>query len=64
MQGNGLWPTHDWEGKEFRDKHYPRWFALAGSEICGGWRGVVDGYQGDQDFLHKVFQFKRTSLAF
>ena len=58
-QGNGLWPTHDWDGREFSHNHHPRWFRLGGSELCGGWRGVMDGVQGDQDFLHKIFQFKR-----
>ena len=58
-QGNGLWPTHDWDGREFSHNHHPRWFRLGGSELCGGWGGVMDGVQGDQDFLHKIFQFKR-----
>ena len=62
FQGNGLWPTHDWDGKKFTKTHYPKWHSLAGTQLCGGWRGVLDGIQGDQDFLHKVFNFKRPLL--
>ena len=64
VQGNGLWPDRDWEGTAFSDVHFPEWYALAGSELCGGWRGVVDGYQGDQEFLHKIFRFQRTLVGF
>lgn len=62
FQGSGLWPTHDWDGKKFTKTHYPKWHSLAGTQLCGGWRGVLDGIQGDQDFLHKVFNFKRPLL--
>ena len=58
--GHGVWPTHDWEGIAFSEEHHPHWFALGGSLLAGGWRGVLDGIQGDQDWLHKVFSFKRT----
>ena len=59
IPGAGVWPSHDWDGKPFSPSHYPRWHKLAGSELAGGWRGILDGIQGDQDFLHKVFHFKR-----
>lgn len=57
--GTGLWPTCDWNGKPFSEKHYPKWYQLGRTELCGGWRGVLDGVQGDQDFLHKLFRFQR-----
>lgn len=59
IPGAGLWPSTDWNGKPFSPSHYPRWHKLAGTELAGGWRGILDGIQGDQDFLHKVFHFKR-----
>lgn len=59
IPGAGIWPSHDWNGKPFSPSHYPRWHKLAGTELAGGWRGILDGIQGDQDFLHKVFHFKR-----
>ena len=62
VSGSGVWPTHDWNGKKFTATYYPRWCLLAGTKLCGGWRGVLDGIQGDQDFLHKIFNFKRHSL--
>ena len=61
--GSGLWPTHDWHGREFSDTYQPKWFQLGGTPLAGGWRGVLDGVQGDQDFLHKLFAFKRNSDA-
>ena len=60
--GSGLWPTCDWDGREFSDTYHPKWFQLGGMPLAGGggWRGVMDGVQGDQDFLHKLYAFKRN----
>ena len=59
LAGHGVWPSHDWDGVAFSDSYQPRWCKLAGTAICGGWRGIMDGVQGDPEFLHKLFRFKR-----
>lgn len=40
-------------------QYQPEWAARAGSPIAGGWLGCLDGVQGDQDFLHKIFKLQR-----
>ena len=58
--GTGLWPHADPWGVEFSPTYMPQWHAHAGSLLASGWKGVFDGIQADQDWLHKVFKLKRT----
>ena len=32
----------------------------AGEPLADGWRAVPAGVQGDQEFMHKLFRFKRA----
>lgn len=56
---SGLWPSADPWGKEFSSAYMPEWARLAGSLLAGGFRGVLDGVQGDQEWVFKTFATKR-----
>ena len=44
-----------------QDKDYqPEWASKAGTELMHGWKGCLDGIQGDQEFIHKLFKLKRS----
>lgn len=54
-QVDGKWPTHGYDGRPLPD--YPE----KGMWLAGGWRAVLDGFQGDADWFHKLFHYKRPS---
>jgi hypothetical protein len=35
---------------------------MAGTLIAGGWKFVLDGFQGDQDFIAALFSLNRISI--
>ena len=43
--------------------YHSEWFAKSGTQLAGGWKALLDGVQGDQDFIHKVFKLKRNKLS-
>lgn len=61
--GKGVWPETDAWGQTFGPCAPKHWREKAGQQICGPFRAVVDGFHGDQDFMHKLFEFKRFLTA-
>ena len=61
--GKGVWPETDAWGQPFGPCAPKHWRERAGQQICGPFRAVVDGFHGDQDFMHKLFEFKRILTA-
>lgn len=61
--GKGIWPETDAWGEPFGACSPQHWKEKAGKPICGPFRAVVDGFHGDQEFLHKLFEFKRSLVA-
>ena len=57
-----MWPSEDPWGEQFTDAYFPDMKACAGQQLCGGWRAVLDGLQGDQDWLVAVLRPKRDSM--
>ena len=55
--GSGKWPDKDPWDKEFSNSYFPDWARCKGEWLASGWRGVLDGVQGDADWLHKTFNF-------
>ena len=53
-------PAVDHHGRPLTDK--PR-AKLAGSRICGQYIAVLDGFEGDQDFMRLIFHLKRLPLS-
>ena len=58
--GEGVWPSTDAWGEPFGQCAPLHWKTMAGEQIAGPFRAIVDGFHGDQDFLHKLFEFKRA----
>lgn len=53
--GTGVYPSCDPWGKAFSETYEPSRAALAGSLLAGGWKFVLDGFQGDADFIAHIF---------
>ena len=59
------YPTHDPWNVPFSRTYNPHRFELAGTLIGeipegnGGWKGVLEGIQSDQDFLRLMFNLRR-----
>lgn len=62
-RGRGVWPDRDPWGESFGDSYFPDMKELAGQALCGGWRAVLDGLQGDQDWLVATLRPKRVSIT-
>ena len=58
MQGEGKWPRCDAFGTPFSEQYHPQRASMAGKDLANGWKAALAGFQGDQDFLHKIFKFK------
>ena len=57
--GSGLYPYDDpWERSFTKDYCKSRW-ALRGQPIAGGYRAILEGIQGDQDFIRILFSPSR-----
>ena len=59
--GLGRHPREDPFGVPFGKDHYPDRWEKAGSRIAGPYTFVLDGIQGDQDFVAALFSLKRTT---
>lgn len=65
LPGDGCWPRSDYKGRPFSESDPPQWREWAGRRLTpSGWRAVLDGFQGDADFFHKTFRFKRNLAVF
>ena len=58
--GRGRWPRRDPFGNEWPPGYRKN---QAGLALAGDWRAVFAGVQGDQDWFHKIFYFKRDLFA-
>ena len=58
--GRGRWPRRDPFGNEWPPGYRK---TQAGLALAGDWRAVFAGVQGDQDWFHKIFYFKRDLFA-
>ena len=58
--GLGRHPREDPFGVPFGKDHYPDRWEKAGSRLAGPYTFVLDGIQGDQDFVAALFSLKRT----
>ena len=63
LSGSGKWPDTDPWGVAFGASYMPERGLLSGKLLADGWRGVCDGFQGDQEWLVKVFDLQRPFLA-
>ncbi|CAE6910451.1 unnamed protein product [Symbiodinium natans] len=61
--GKGEHPACDPWGRPFTSSYCPQRRKLAGCKLAGGFFGVFDGVQADQEFLKKTFQLQRTSFS-
>ena len=58
--GLGVHPRSDHNGHPFSDKKRA---AKAGLPIASGYLGILDGFEGDQDFMRVAFQLTRYLLS-
>lgn len=58
-RGLGRHPAQDPWGRPFDESYYPDRFRLVGQELAGQYTFVLDGLQGDADFIAALFQLKR-----
>jgi hypothetical protein len=59
MQGAGRYPTCDPFGVPFSADYHPHRHRLAGTAIAGGFLGILDGVQADQEFVRAMFTLQR-----
>ena len=59
--GSGRHPSHDPWGKAFSMDYFPERYKVANQLLAGGFYGVLDGIQADQEFLKKIFHLQRPS---
>lgn len=62
--GCGRHPSCDPWGREFSETYHPSRFRKANTELCGGYTFVLDGVQGDADFIAAMFGLNRPSKFF
>ena len=55
-QGSGTYPSVDAWGENFKDRHRS---APSGQRIAGDYVAVLEGVQGDQDFIRILFNPSR-----
>ena len=58
--GRGKWPECDPDGRAFSHSYFPKWFERRNKFLANTWRGVLDGVQGDQSWLHDTFNLRRA----
>ena len=62
-RGDGRYPAEDPWGHRFSSSYYPHRAGIAGQPIAAGFRAVVDGFQGDQEWVKKMFSLTRAALS-
>ena len=63
VRGNGHYPHEDAWGRAFSADYMPHGMALAGKQICGEFRSVLDGFQADWEFYKVVFQLDSSLVC-
>ncbi len=58
--GTGVYPSHDPWGRAFSKEYDKRRFQLSGQRIAGQYVGILDGVQGDQDYIRVMFKPSRS----
>ena len=58
-QGLGVYPSSDPWGRPFTEEYYPERMKQAGLALCGPFKCVLDGIQGDADFVAAMFLLNR-----
>ena len=58
-----MYPTSDAWGKAFGPDYMPDRWKLGGRRICGPYIGIFDGVQADLEFVRKIFNLRRASIA-
>lgn len=59
-QGLGKHPHEDPWGKKFSEDYYPERFSRAGTALAGPFTFILDGIQGDADFIASLFTLQRS----
>ena len=62
--GTGKYPRCDPWGRPFTAQYHPHRMRLAGKRIAGNYVGVLEAFQGDQDFIRILFSPSRCIAAF
>ncbi len=57
--GLGLHPEFDPWGRPFDSDYYPEYFKKKGTPLAGPFTFILDGVQGDADFIAAMFQLNR-----
>lgn len=57
--GLGLHPEVDLWGRPFDLHYYPNYFRKKGTPLAGPFKFVLDGVQGDADFIAAIFELNR-----
>ena len=57
--GTGIYPAKDPWNRTFDGGYFPRRAAKAGKKIAGQFVAVLEGIQGDQDYIRILFQPER-----
>ena len=58
-QGLGIYPSSDPWGRPFTEEYYPERMKQAGLALCGSFKYILDGIQGDADFVAAMFLLNR-----
>lgn len=62
MQGCGIHPSADPWGRPFDMSYYPALASAAGKPICGPYKFILDGMQGDADYVAHTFSLTRRLI--
>lgn len=56
----GRHPERDPWGKKFGFSYHPERARMANQQLAGGFKFILDGIQGDADFVSAMFQLNRS----
>lgn len=59
FSGQGTFPYTDPWGRPFDESYFPDRLRVAGTRIAGQFTFVLDGVQGDADFIAHIFSLNR-----
>lgn len=58
--GTGIYPSHDPWNRAFSKTYCKMRYHLSGKAIAGPYVGILEGVQGDQDFIRILFKPSRV----
>ena len=61
--GLGIHPGEDPWGRRFGPDYYPDMAKVAYTWLADGWRGTLDGIQGDEEWKRFAFWLVRNSVT-